>query len=62
MLAFDRILDIDSVIGLVEVLAQGYAPTWLGDNFYEIAPYVVMILVLLARPNGLFGKRPVERF
>ena len=49
------------VIGLVEVLTSGYAPSWLGANFSDIAPYVLMILVLLVRPYGLFGTKPVER-
>jgi branched-chain amino acid transport system permease protein len=49
------------LIGLVQVLASGYDPSWLGNNFYEIAPYVVMIVVLLARPYGLFGTPPAER-
>jgi branched-chain amino acid transport system permease protein len=48
-------------IGIVEVLASGYAPGWLGSDFSAVAPYVVMILVLLVRPYGLFGARPVER-
>jgi branched-chain amino acid transport system permease protein len=48
-------------IGIVEVLASGYAPGWLGNNFSGVAPYVVMIAVLLVRPYGLFGTRPVER-
>jgi branched-chain amino acid transport system permease protein len=49
------------VIGIVEVLTSGYAPGWLGNNFSDVAPYVVMIAVLLVRPYGLFGTRPVER-
>jgi branched-chain amino acid transport system permease protein len=49
------------VIGIVEVLTSGYAPGWLGNNFSDVAPYIVMILVLLVRPYGLFGARPVER-
>jgi branched-chain amino acid transport system permease protein len=49
------------VIGVVEVLTSGYAPGWLGNNFSDVAPYVVMIAVLLVRPYGLFGTRPVER-
>jgi branched-chain amino acid transport system permease protein len=52
------------VIGLVEELTAGYQPghaSWLGSNFYIVAPYVVMIAVLLVRPYGLFGARPVER-
>jgi branched-chain amino acid transport system permease protein len=52
------------VIGLVEELTAGYQPnyaSWLGHNFYIVAPYIVMILVLLIRPYGLFGSRPAER-
>jgi branched-chain amino acid transport system permease protein len=50
------------VIGLVYVLTQGYeAGGVLGTNFHTIAPYLVMILVLLIRPYGLFGTRKVER-
>lgn len=49
------------VIGVVEVLTAGYAPAFLGSNFHTIAPYVVMIGVLLVKPYGLFGVRPVER-
>ncbi|HET6875727.1 MAG TPA: branched-chain amino acid ABC transporter permease [Acidimicrobiales bacterium] len=52
------------VIGIVQELTQGYQPQYvpfLGNNFYIIAPYVVMILVLLVRPYGLFGSRPAER-
>jgi branched-chain amino acid transport system permease protein len=49
------------VIGILEVLTSGYAPGWLGANFSDVAPYIVMILVLLVRPYGLFGARPVER-
>jgi branched-chain amino acid transport system permease protein len=48
-------------IGIVQVLTSGYSPEWLGNNFSDVAPYVVMILVLLVMPYGLFGTRPVER-
>ena len=49
------------LIGVVEVLTSGYAPESLGTNFYAVAPYVAMIAILLVRPYGLFGARPVER-
>ena len=52
------------IIGVVEVLTAGYQPnyaSWLGNNFYTVAPYILMILVLLVRPYGLFGSRPAER-
>jgi branched-chain amino acid transport system permease protein len=51
-------------IGLVEELTAGYQPNnapWLGSNFYTVAPYIVMIVVLMIRPYGLFGSRPAER-
>jgi branched-chain amino acid transport system permease protein len=52
------------VIGVIYELAQGYSghfPTFLGTGFEGIVPYLVMILVLLVRPYGLFGTRKVER-
>jgi len=52
------------VVGVVESLVgtyqADYAP-WLGQNFAVVSPYVVMLLVLLVRPYGLFGTREVER-
>lgn len=51
-------------IGVVESLVSAYqsdvAP-WLGQNFSVVTPYVVMLLILLIRPYGLFGTREVER-
>jgi branched-chain amino acid transport system permease protein len=52
------------IVGVVESLVQSYqgdfAP-WLGQNFAVVSPYVVMLIVLLVRPYGLFGTREVER-
>ena len=52
------------IIGLAEALTSTYqaqyAP-WLGGNFSQVVPYVVMLLVLLVRPYGLFGTVEVER-
>lgn len=49
------------VIGLVQQFVQSYPPHALGADFYEIAPYIVMVIVLLIRPYGLFGSKPAER-
>jgi branched-chain amino acid transport system permease protein len=49
------------LIGVVEVMTSGYAPSALGTNFYAVAPYVVMIAILLVRPYGLMGTKPAER-
>jgi len=51
-------------VGVVQEIVgryQGdYAP-WLGDNFAVVSPYVLMLLVLLAKPYGIFGTAEVRR-
>jgi branched-chain amino acid transport system permease protein len=49
------------LIGITEVMTSGYAPASLGTNFYAVAPYIVMIAILLVRPYGLLGRAPAER-
>jgi branched-chain amino acid transport system permease protein len=45
------------IIGLVENLAEGY----IGQGLKEIAGFVVIVLVLMFRPYGLFGQKEIER-
>ncbi len=51
-------------IGVLEALVGTYggdvAP-FLGGDFFLVVPYLLMLLVLLVRPYGLFGTRQVER-
>lgn len=51
------------VIGLAESFTAGYQDhlLFLGRGFGDVMPYVVMILVLLVRPAGLFGTRELTR-
>ncbi len=51
------------LIGLTYEFASGYEHNihWLGAGFESVAPYLVMLVVLLVRPYGLFGSRKVER-
>ena len=51
------------IIGLAESFAAGYQDQllFLGRGFGDVVPYVVMILVLLVRPSGLFGTRELTR-
>ena len=51
-------------IGVVESLVATYGPDiapWLGGEFALVTPYLVMMVVLLVRPYGLFGTREVVR-
>jgi len=51
------------VVGLAETLTSGYEDKmpFLGGGFGSIMPYIVMILVLLWRPSGLFGTKEIAR-
>lgn len=52
------------VIGVIEALSRTYQPglaPWLGNNFDQVVPYVVMLIVLMIRPYGLFGTPEIER-
>ena len=49
------------VVGVVEALAAGYLDPVVGGGTKDFAPYVLMILVLMIRPYGLFGRRRIER-
>jgi branched-chain amino acid transport system permease protein len=52
------------LVGVVEaffaVYQDDFAP-WLGNNFALVSPYVLLLIVLLVKPYGLFGTREVER-
>jgi branched-chain amino acid transport system permease protein len=39
------------IIGIVEALAGFY----LAEGFKDVAPYVILLIVLIVRPEGLFG-------
>jgi branched-chain amino acid transport system permease protein len=52
------------LVGLIEgysLTYQGQYAAFLGDNFSQVVPYLVMLAVLLVRPFGLFGTPEVER-
>jgi len=51
--------------GLVVGLGQTSAAEWLDPHFHggasEVFPYLLMLLILLVRPEGFFGWKRVER-
>ncbi|GAA2232020.1 MULTISPECIES: branched-chain amino acid ABC transporter permease [Streptomyces] len=51
------------LIGMTEALVAGYQSELhvLGEGFGDVAPYAVMVLVLLVRPTGLFGGKAAVR-
>ena len=49
------------IIGLVEGLVGGYIDPLMGGGARDVIPYLIMILVLIVRPQGLFGWKRIER-
>ena len=49
------------IVGIVENFAAGYMDPYVGGGTKDFAPYVLMILVLMIRPEGIFGRRRIER-
>jgi branched-chain amino acid transport system permease protein len=47
------------IIGLLKQYAGGYTPAEWGMG--DVIPFVVLVLILLVRPYGLFGQRLIER-
>jgi branched-chain amino acid transport system permease protein len=63
------------IVGIAELLTSGYqtdfvegsvggflhAQDWLEPGFVQVMPWLIMLVVLLVRPYGLFGTKQVER-
>ena len=51
------------LVGVAETLTKGYGDqlAFLGQGFDSVMPYVVMVVVLLVRPAGLFGTKELHR-
>ncbi len=53
------------LLGLIEVLGAGYIGTLtggiFGSNYQDIFAFIVLILVLTLRPQGLLGERVADR-
>lgn len=45
------------LLGLVEALAAGY----LESSYRDLFAYLTMVLILLVRPSGLFGRGSIQR-
>jgi branched-chain amino acid transport system permease protein len=49
-------------IGILENLSDGFFKTWFDlSGVKEVAPYVILVVILMIRPYGLFGTKEIER-
>jgi branched-chain amino acid transport system permease protein len=49
------------IIGAVESVAAGYVDPYVGGGTKDFLPYLLMILALMVRPYGFFGREIIER-
>jgi branched-chain amino acid transport system permease protein len=49
------------IVGIVENVAAGYVDPYVGGGTKDFIPYVLMIVALMVRPYGIFGKSIIER-
>src|SRR5215510_10686969 len=49
------------IVGVTENFAAGYLDPYVGGGTKDFAPYVLMIVALMIRPEGIFGRRRIER-
>jgi len=48
-------------IGVLENLAGGYLDPVFGGGVKDVAPFVFLVIMLMIKPYGLFGKVHIER-
>ena len=48
-------------IGILENLMGGYLDMYFGGGVKEVAPFVVLVVILMVKPYGLFGTVEIER-
>ena len=49
------------IAGLIIGMLESLTSLWLGTEWREVTPYIVVLAVLLFKPTGLFGSREAER-
>jgi len=49
------------IIGVLESLSSGYLDPLIGGGVRDVAPFVLLVLVLMIKPYGLFGQERIER-
>ncbi|MFH1135217.1 MAG: branched-chain amino acid ABC transporter permease [Pseudomonadota bacterium] len=48
-------------IGILENLMGGYLDQFFGGGVKEVAPFIVLLIILMIKPYGLFGIEEIER-
>ena len=49
------------IIGICQNLAGGYLDPLVGGGLKDVVPFIIVLLILMVKPHGLFGSRGIER-
>jgi branched-chain amino acid transport system permease protein len=49
------------IVGIVQQFAVVRVPDAFGKGFDQVVPYLLMLAIMLIRPQGLFGTKKVRR-
>ena len=49
------------LIGIVQNIAGGYLDPLVGGGLKEVVPFIIVLLILMIKPHGLFGSKGIER-
>ncbi len=49
------------IIGLCENVGAGYLTPFIGPGIKDLIPFIIIIIVMLIKPYGLFGEERIER-
>jgi branched-chain amino acid transport system permease protein len=50
------------IMGLIQQFASGYLDgNWGLNGTADVLPYIILLIILLFKPHGLFGIHEIER-
>jgi branched-chain amino acid transport system permease protein len=49
------------IIGILENFSGVYLDQYLGGGTKEVVPFIILVIVIMIRPYGIFGKELIER-
>lgn len=49
------------LVGIFEMLGDGYLSDLVGDSVRDLVAFLIVLLVLIIRPHGIFGVKEIER-
>jgi branched-chain amino acid transport system permease protein len=49
------------IVGILENIAGGYLDPYFNGGVKDVVPFIILVIILMVKPYGLFGRREIER-